>query len=96
VTSAFRTIRRRRDCDVVWTRTEYPTLSVLLLRKWHGGVPVGDAPSLKATLAEMASDPDSLVQQVVAARARMAAAVGADKFVRRYVELSRELLDARS
>jgi glycosyltransferase involved in cell wall biosynthesis len=59
-------------------------------------VPVGDAPSLKATLAEMASHPDSLVQQVGAARARMAAALGADKFVRRYVELSRELLDVRS
>ncbi len=59
-------------------------------------VPIGDAPSLQAALAQMASEPGPLAQQVIAARAKMAAALGADNFVRRYVALSRELLDQTS
>ena len=33
---AARNAARLRECDVVWTHTECQTLSVLLLRKWHG------------------------------------------------------------
>ena len=55
-------------------------------------VPVGDAPLLKATLVELAGDPETLAQQVAAARAKMDAELGALNFVRRYVALSREVL----
>ncbi len=55
-------------------------------------VPIGDAPLLKATLVELAGDPEALAQQVVAARAKMDAELGTVNYVRRYVELSREVL----
>ena len=55
-------------------------------------VPIGDAPLLKATLVELSSDPQALAHQVAAARAKMAAELGTVNFVRRHVELSREVM----
>ena len=55
-------------------------------------VPVADAPLLKATLVAMCADAGALATQVAAARARLDAALGAANFVRRHVELSREVL----
>ena len=55
-------------------------------------VPVGDAGLLKATLVEMASDPEALAQQVLAARAKVETELGAINFVRRHVALTGEVL----
>ena len=55
-------------------------------------VPVGDAALLKATLVEMASDPEALAHQVHMARAKVEAELGAANFVRRHVALTREVL----
>jgi glycosyltransferase involved in cell wall biosynthesis len=59
-------------------------------------VPVADAPALKATLVDMAGDPEALAHQVVAARAKLDAELGAANFVRRHVALSREVLGVAS
>ncbi len=57
-------------------------------------VPVGDAALLKAARVELSSDPQALALQVAAARAKIEAELGTINFVRRYVELSREVLGA--
>ena len=59
-------------------------------------VPVGDAPLLKATLVELSADPETLAHLAIAARAKIAAELGAGNFVRRHVELSREVVAAAS
>ena len=53
-------------------------------------VPVADAPLLKATLVQMCGDPQALAQQVLAARVKLEAELGAVNFVRAHVVLSRE------
>ena len=56
-------------------------------------VPPGDVEALRAALRKLAGDPEAALAQAARAQARMTnGTLGADAYVRRHVELSREML----
>ncbi len=56
-------------------------------------VPAGDARALRAALIELAADPDAALAQARRAQTRMTSGeIGAEAYIRRHVELTREIL----
>jgi glycosyltransferase involved in cell wall biosynthesis len=57
-------------------------------------VPPGDAAALRAALIEVARNPEAARARAERAQARMTeASIGAESYIRRHVEISREMLD---
>jgi glycosyltransferase involved in cell wall biosynthesis len=56
-------------------------------------VPAGDASALRAAIRELAADPEAALAQAKRAQARMTSGeIGAEAYIRRHVELTREML----